>query len=173
MPYTKETSEATTSRSCLSVISYNVTTLKSSAQKVALVSALHHHGVDVAGLQECRASTDVVSDTEHYRRVCSRGRTGQYGCEVWLSKRARFDLTSIAVLCQEPRCACVTVSFTGCLVAIVSGHACHSYSPEDEIDEWWCRFAHLLHRLPKQAAPLLCLDANARFDLAAMEISLP
>ena len=38
-PYTKEASETTTSRSCLSVIPYNVTTLKGSAQQVALDSA--------------------------------------------------------------------------------------------------------------------------------------
>ena len=151
----------------LRCVTYNATTLKEKSHRAALERVLVENKVAVAGLQECRARVDHISELDHFKCFGAAGERGQFGCEVWLSKASQWDMRSIAVIKQEPRCMAVIGRCAGQMIAIVSAHAHQSSVDDCTIDGWWSSFATFLHGLPVSVLPIIFLDGNARFRFTA------
>ena len=103
----------------LQIVTYNPTTPRTKAHRSALERVLVENCVDVAGLQECRSSHDHISETERFKCFGSAGVSGQFGCEIWIAKKSGWDMQSVAIVKQEPRCVCVVGRFAGQLMAML------------------------------------------------------
>ena len=71
----------------------------------------------------------------------------------------------------------VVCTLKGVRFVLVCAHALTSVSPDEEIEAWWRQLKSLLSKVPSSCAPLLFLDANARFlqqeGRSATEDSVP
>ncbi|CAE7769607.1 unnamed protein product [Symbiodinium sp. CCMP2592] len=154
-------------------VTYNVTTLKGRACRESLAKVFKNNHVQIARLQETRSSQDQVIDVDGYRCYCSAGCDGQFGCEVWIAHGSDWDLSTTAVTVQQPRLVVVTGKCGGQTFAVVSGHAPQSKHCDEIIDQWWQSFFEVMHRIPKDACPIVHLDANARYNAESVEHCVP
>ena len=153
----------------LRMVTYNALSMRCKANQVAIACMLHRNSVDVAGFQEGRSTQheicDEVGPDFAYRKFCSASERGQYGSQVWISLRSRWKVESFAIVEHSPRIMCVAGVYGDIRCAICSAHAPHSQLPDETIDTWWTGFKSLLHNLRGSLAPIIFLDANARFSV--------
>ena len=99
---------------------------------------------------------------------------GVGGCQLWLSRNRsvgtsgttalNWNRQSFALLLRNPQLLVMLAKAGGIKLALVSGHAPTAKAPEDVRQAWWDLLASALRRVPATYAPLLMLDANARFS---------
>ena len=163
---------ATTLR--LTAVQYNCLSLKGGEAVQMMQSGLRRQQVHLAGLQETRTRWDGISQQGDFWVVsspCNSQRVG--GCQLWLSKNRgvgnsgqavlKWNRQSFALLVRDPQLLVVLAKAGGVKLALVSGHAPTAKAPEDVRQAWWDMLASALRRVPATYAPLLMLDANARF----------
>ena len=75
-----------------------------------------------------------------------------------------WNRQSFALLVRDPQLLVMLAKAGGIKLALVSGHAPTAKAPEDVRQAWWDLLASALWRVPATYAPLLMLDANARFS---------
>ena len=154
-------------------VTYNALTLRKAGRMHAIQQQFEAKKVCVIGVQEGRSKESLFSNHGDFARFASPcSADGQHGCELWLSKRARFvalngsqhgwDIDSAVVVHASPRIIAITVKAAGLCFGIVSGHA-HTASTNENAAQWWQRdLTRVVEKMPRQAELVLLLDANAR-----------
>ena len=129
-------------------------------------------GVHIAALQEARSSVDTtyVSDT-HVRFCTARDPKGNFGCELWFSRKipfvdasgtqALFHPNDFLTVASGPRELLVRFSRAGTRILFVCIHAPVGGSPERE--SWWKELRHRIRRFSRNALVFLAGDFNTGF----------
>ena len=164
---------ATTLR--LSVVQYNCLSLKGGEAVQMMQAGLRRQKVHLAGLQETRMRWDGISQQGDFWVVSSPCNSqGVGGCQLSLNRNRSVGTSgttalncnrqSFALLVRDPQLLVMLAKAGGIKLALVSGHAPTAKAPEDVRQAWWDLLASALRRVPATYAPLLMLDANARFS---------
>ena len=129
-------------------------------------------GVHVAALQEARSSVDTtyISDT-HVRFCTARDSKGNFGCELWFSRKVPFVSTAgtqaffhpndFLTVASGPRELLVRFSRAGTQILFVCIHAPVGGSSERE--NWWKELRHRIRRFSRNALVFLAGDFNTGF----------
>ena len=138
---------------------------------------MRKHGIIFAGFQECRQTFEGPVVQDGMLRLSSPSPEGRGGCQLWADIRAipGGSTQQFSVHFRHPRLLVVLYQTGGLRLAFVVGHAPDSTTSADERAAWWGLLRDRLHSLPPNTAPVLLLDANARFrsprDGEAEEVS--
>ena len=156
----------------LRLVTYNVTALCNAADEECLDASFHRAGAHIVGLQETRRFPGVRTSTQHYHRLAAAGCNGNLGCQLWIHKSlapavcggtpVTASLAKAVVVKAEPRLLVVVLAFGTTRLGIAVGHAPTSAATDEERETWWHELDSALLSLPRQAIPILLLDANAR-----------
>ncbi|CAE7221487.1 unnamed protein product, partial [Symbiodinium sp. CCMP2456] len=152
----------------LRLLTYNALSVRGATAKALICSGLLRHQIDLAGLQETRDRAQGVSSCEDYwvlASPCDKG--GHFGVQIWLRKAAGWDRTSFAITHSDPRVLVAVCSLRGVRLVLICAHAPTSATSEEELTRWWAHLKSLLAKIPKVCAPLLFIDANARFEASS------
>ena len=159
----------------LNLITYDANSVKHEATRQYLDRMFSRVGAQLIGIQESRTYTSARISTLHYECYCSPCQDGGLGCQLWIKKNAKvarlssdshacFDVDHVVALESQPRLLVAVVDGGkqkfGCVVA----HAPTSSASDECIHNWWEQLRAAIRRLPRNAIPLLFLDANARFE---------
>ena len=149
------------------VATYNTLSCASNLQRQCLQSFQEEHSLAIFGLQECRSYVAPVHRVGSILRFASAPVEGQFGCQLWFNVSARFGwvVSSFQLAYQHPRLLVVYAKWDDCQLAVFSGHCPTATAPAAERSSWWSLVRSRLQALPAHTAPILLLDANARFDL--------
>ena len=150
------------------VATYNTLSSATCLQRQCLDVFMHDHGLAVFGLQECRHYPGQVHKVGRTLRFASKPIDGQLGCQLWFNASPAFGwvLHAFRVAFEHPRLLVVYAKWADCPVACFSGHCPTSTAPREERRAWWNMLRARLAALPAHTAPILLLDANARFAKA-------
>ena len=145
---------------------YNTLSCLSNLQRQCLHSFQTHHGIAVLGLQECRINAEPVQKFGHILRFASPAPDGQLGCQLWfnVAPSTGWTLHSFQLAFSHPRLLVVYAQLGSCRVACFSGHAPPAVATQEVRDAWWSLLRQRILALPPNTAPLMMLDANARFS---------
>ena len=147
--------------------SYNTLSCLSNLQRKCLQTFQENQGLAVLGLQECRVSTDPVQKHGHSLRFAGPAPEGQLGCQLWFNVSPEFGWArhSFRLAFSHPRLIVVYAQLGECRIACFSGHSPSAVASREAREDWWALLRQRLLALPANTAPLLMLDANARFEL--------
>ena len=129
-------------------------------------------GVHVAALQEARSSVDTTKVSDSHVRFCTaRDSKGNFGCELWFSRKipfvskagtqAFFHPNDFLTVASGPRELLVRFSRAGTQILFVCIHAPVGGSPERE--RWWKELRHRIRRFSRNALLFLVGDFNTGF----------
>ncbi|CAE7405639.1 unnamed protein product, partial [Symbiodinium sp. CCMP2456] len=161
----KVTGEVQTVALDLRLLTYNALSVRGATARALICTGLRKHRIDLAGLQETRDRADGISSCEEFwvlAAPCDKG--GHFGVQLWLRKAAGWDRTSFAIVHADPRVLIVVCTIRGVKLVLVCAHAPTSVTGDEAIGSWWSHLTRLLAKVPKVCAPLLFIDANARFE---------
>ena len=147
--------------------SYNTLSIKAALQKRCLATYMRQHKLAFLGLQECKISAQPVTKVDGMLRLAGPAPEGQLGCQIWVDLAAGvgWDERCFAIIYQHERLLVVTARLGRVRLALISAHAPASTATDEQIDGWWELLRHRLRALPALTAPLICIDANARYRL--------
>ncbi|CAE7784420.1 unnamed protein product [Symbiodinium sp. CCMP2456] len=148
------------------LLTYNTLSCKSSLQRHCLHSFMRTQDAAVLALQETRQTAPPIAVVDGIIRVASPTANGQLGCQLWLrsSGALTFDRRRLSILCAEPRLLMVLVHTSIGQIVFVVAHALTSTAPAVDRESWWGHLTRRMRGLPPTATPILCCDANARYD---------
>ena len=164
-------SQAGTARLCRlkgQIATYNTLSAVSPLQRQCLSAFMRRHGILFAGFQECRQASAGPVVQDGVLRLSSPSPEGRGGCQLWADLHALpgGNMQQFSVHYRHPRLLVVLYQTGGLRIALVVGHAPDSTTPEEERAAWW---ELRLHSLPPNTAPILLLDANARYRAVQAE----
>ena len=151
---------------------YNVHTLKLQGAVGALRQQAEAHGIHLMGLQETRAKTEIVVDT-NYVRIIGTAEGGQGGVELWITTKIPlktnksvhyFTRQDALVLHADPHLLVVSLNILGSKTICVVGHAPHRGHTHLDIQKWWHNCKGTLSPYKTGFRHLWFLDANANLD---------
>ena len=153
--------------------SYNTLSAKTALQKRCLATYMRQHKLAFLGLQECKINTQPVTKVDGVLRLAGPAPDGQLGCQIWVDLTAGVDWNErcFAIIYRHERLLVATARIGRMRLALISAHAPASTATDEQIDSWWELFRGRLRALPAMTAPLVCIDANARYCLAGNEES--
>ena len=168
--------EAAHIRFHLRVATYNALTVATQLQKESLSSQFSARRIQLIGLQETRSELRGRHRIGAYHVVASPACKGEGGCQVWFAagravgkvgpEEVFWDPASFTVLVEDAQLLLVSARAGGSLFAIIAGHAPTNKAPGHVKERWWEQLDQALRRIPRQALPILCIDANARLAKA-------
>ena len=137
-----------------------------------------YYGAHIVALQEARSSADSMFVSATHVRLCTgRDKQGNFGVELWFSRRhpfARIGDTELIVepgdlltLQSDPRILIVRYSRGPLRILFVSLHAPGATHPHR--NAWWSTFQTRLGRLYGGEAVVLLGDFNTHFSVALGE----
>ena len=141
-----------------------------------LRSQLEHAGYHIIGLQETRGQNRQIFIAEDYIRIVggTDNNKGQFGCELWLSRRLPIGSRNGAPVFFKPDRITVLYGDARLLIAKAQAdstafifgvcHAPHEQTPEGEKDIWWKRLDTKLRQYTRQGRVFLMGDFNARLS---------
>ena len=148
--------------------------------KAALLrSQFQQQRVQVAGLQETRATNSCTLNTTNYTRYISAGEGGSYGCELWFSKLipmiknvpdSTFEEKNATVVESTPRLLMVSCCMRGCSILFVSAHAPHEEKQSEDKDGWWENFRSKINSARRRSYVCIMGDFNARLGEGDLEV---
>ncbi|CAE7867369.1 unnamed protein product [Symbiodinium necroappetens] len=167
-------SQAGTERLCRlkgQIATYNTLSAVSLLQRQCLSSFMRQHGILFAGFQECRQASASPIVQDGVLRLSSPSPEGRGGCQLWADLHALpgGNMQQFSVHYRHPRLLVVLYQAGGLRIAFVVGYSPDSTTPEEERVAWWELLKARLHSLPPNTAPILLLDANARYRAAQAE----
>ena len=153
---------------------YNCTTLTKECDRQCLATCFAKDRLHIIGLQESRTDPGVKRIQGPYTCFCSPAEGGNLGCQLWVKHNealahledgqvATFDVGRAAVQIREPRLLVVVIPAGAQLFACVVAHAPVADTHPAEAAAWWRHLDSACRRVPRNAIPLILLDANARF----------
>ena len=158
----------------LKLATYNCTTLTKECDRQCLATCFAKDGLDLVGLQETRTDPGPRYTQNSYSCFCAASDHGNLGCQLWVRTTAvvatgpcgdtRFEVNKCTVVVREPRLLVVVLPAGSQLFACVVAHAPLPETHPDATCQWWHRLDEVMRRLPRNALPLLFIDANARFS---------
>ena len=156
----------------LNIATYNCTTVSRQHDREWLTRCFAKDGLHVIGIQESRTDPGLRFRQDDYLCLCGPCQQGNLGCQIWLNTTipisntgeaaAFFEPSSVTFICRHPRLLAISVMVGRKLFCVLSGHAPHAAAACQEKDEWWNLLDTTFRRLPRNAIPVLCIDANAR-----------
>ena len=129
-------------------------------------------GVHVAALQEARSSADATYVSDSHIRFCTaRDSKGNFGCELWFSRKlpfvtkagaqAFFHPNDFLTVASGPRELFVRFSRAGTKILFLCIHAPVGGSPDR--DAWWKELRQRIRRFSRNALVFLAGDFNTGF----------
>ena len=160
----------------LNIATYNCTTIRQEHDRRWLEQCFAKDSLHVIGLQETRTDPGLRYRQGPFLCICSPSRNGNLGCQIWLNlsipvtsvdgTAVTFDPQSVTVLHRSPRLLAISGCVGSKLFCFLSGHAPIADAPAAEKDEWWTSFDDVMRLVPRNAVPIICIDANARYCAA-------
>ena len=145
-------------------------------RSIRLDQQFHERRCAIIGLQETR-TPEGRRITDHYTIFSSGyaqcGRSRHFGCELWIHRFLPLatapDGTKVTLAHFQPIVLYATARVLLLRLQgpfdlfVVAGHApCLSADrPLDQLQQWWTMLTEQIHRLPRTAPLIVCLDANA------------
>ena len=135
-----------------------------------------HRGLHVIGLQETRATNQLLIQTVNYMRVIGGNNqgNGHHGCELWLSMQTPlgwkdgipilFTKETTTVLCAESRLLAIRAQPAGTSFVLIVCHMPHEATDDAMKDHWWNRLNDVISRYSRLGFCFVMGDFNARFD---------
>ncbi|OLQ03718.1 hypothetical protein AK812_SmicGene13326 [Symbiodinium microadriaticum] len=131
------------------------------------------YGAHVVAVQEARGPSDAMYNSDTHVRICTgRDKQGNYGVELWFSRRHPFSHIGSTPICFEPSHLLVMYSSPRELfvrycrgdlrILFVSVHGPVATCPQREA--WWREFAAKVARLCHGSQLVILGDLNAHFD---------
>ena len=131
------------------------------------------YGAHVVAVQEARGPSDAMYNSDTHVRICTgRDKQGNYGVELWFSRRHPFSHIGSTPICFEPSHLLVMYSSPRELfvrycrgdlrILFVSVHGPVATCPQREA--WWREFAAKVARLCQGSQLVILGDLNAHFD---------
>ena len=144
---------------------YNTLSATSSLQRQCLSAYMRKHGIIFAGFQECRQAFEGPVVQDGMLRLSGPSPEGRGGCQFWADVKAipGGSMQHFSVHFRHPRLLVVLYQAGGLKLAFVVGHAPDSTASADVRAAWWGMLKDRLHSLPPNTAPILLVDANARY----------
>ena len=151
----------------LRLVTYNVLSAKSALQRQCLHRAFKHGNFSVIALQETKFTEAPHRLYDGVLRLAGPCSNGEEGVALWFNV-ASPDLpwrqAHIATTFANERLLSAMVSLPGLKLMFFSGHARPGTAPHAKIDSFWELVRCRLRALPPNTAPVLLMDANARFQ---------
>ena len=127
-----------------------------------LCSAFAAHGIDLAGVQECRTPKGSFV-CQGYRRFASgRDEHACYGVELWVAEAGAFDPKSVTVLHAEPTFLLASMTHMGRPLRVIVAHGPHRVHSETFRAAWWERVHGICLAHLRDSACVVLADANCR-----------
>ena len=167
-----DTSETKKGAFSISCATYNCTTVRKQHDREWLAQCFAKDGLHVLGIQESRTDPGSRYRQGEYLCFCSPSLQGNLGCQIWLNTQLPvacadsgdtfFEPHSVTFICRHPRLTAISVMAGKQLFCVISGHAPYAAASSQEKDAWWDMLDATFRKFPRNALPLLCIDANAR-----------
>ncbi len=130
------------------------------------------HGITCLMLQETRARTSGMINSDTHLRLIAASDGGRGGTEIWLAKRTPtgrklgLHQSDVIVLLSEAEILCVRVKWAFGQFLIISAHSPHSGYNVEQVQQWWSRFNEMVDRFHTAAVEWLVIgiDANTNFS---------
>ncbi|CAE7464515.1 unnamed protein product [Symbiodinium sp. CCMP2456] len=151
----------------LRLVSYNVLSAKAALQRQCLQTAFRQGHFSALALQETKYAAEPAQVVDGVLRLSGPCQHGEEGVALWFnvaSEGVPWNRAHIATTFAHARLLTALVSLPGLKLMFFSGHARPSTATADQIDEFWDLVRQRLRALPPDTAPVLLVDANARFS---------
>ena len=138
--------------------------LQVSGQRAELDQIMHSMGLQVIGLQECRAKKARILEGENFYVISKPADAkGRRGCELWVAKELRPDNQNARLLHSEPELLLASLGLPKCRCFVLVFHAPPECAGEPERLSWWqhCRSVVQESAVDMEVLVTLC-DTNAR-----------
>ena len=155
----------------MKIATYNVATLKQTSAAAILRAQLHEKQIQVAGLQETRATYDDIPDSDFIRFI-SKADKGVGGCEIWFSKQhpyatkdnapLHFRREQFQVTCSDPQFLILNAEIENLPLTFAVAHAPNQGHGGNKIQQWWKRFKKELQNIARNRQIVLMIDANTQ-----------
>ena len=130
------------------------------------------HGITCLMLQETRARTSGMINSDTHLRLVAAADGGKGGTEIWLTKRSPtgrkigLHQSDVLVLLSEAEILCVRVKWAFGNFLLISAHSPHSGYSVEQVRQWWSRLNEIVDRFHVAASEWLVigLDANTNFS---------
>ena len=158
----------------LRLVTYNVLSAKSALRRQCLHRAFKNGAFSVMALQETKFTEAPHRTYDGVLRLAGPCSNGEEGVALWFNV-ANPDLpwrqAHIATIFANERLLSAMVSLPGLKLMFFSGHAHPGTAPQAKIDSFWELVRSRLRALPPNTAPVLLMDANARFQEGDHDLS--
>ena len=125
------------------------------------------------GLQETRVQQDAIKSIDGFWVLssnCTAEGTG--GCQLWFSQdsqggsgaEVKWNRQAFSVVHAQPQILVALAEIAGIRFACVSAHAPPSGTDSTELQQWWQDLQTAFAKIPRGHSPVMCIDANARFQ---------
>ena len=154
----------------LRLVTYNVLSAKSALQRQCLHKAFKRGKFSVLALQETKFTEAPHKVYDGVLRLAGPCCNGEEGVALWFdvaSPELPWGRAHIATTFANERLLTAVVSLPGLKLMFLTGHAYPATASADKIDSFWELVRARLLAMPPDAAPVLLLDANARFEEVA------
>ena len=147
------------------IVSINANTLRQDFKRKSYERQLHVANIFCAGIQEARSLSTRTTQVPHFLVASSECKSGNYGCEFWLSTdnllSRHATVANISVLLAAPRLLIVAVQLPSLEFLAVVAHAPHVTSPD--CTSWWEAYISLLSSYTSKYSNILYfMDANTQ-----------
>ena len=158
----------------LRLVTYNVLSAKSALQRQCLHKAFKRGKFSVLALQETKFTEAPHKVYDGVLRLAGPCCNGEEGVALWFdvaSPELPWGRAHIATTFANERLLTAIVSLPGLKLMFLTGHAYPATASADKIDSFWELVRARLSAMPPDAAPVLLLDANARFEEVGGELA--
>ena len=155
----------------MTILTYNVATLKQTSAAAMLRAQLHDKKIQVAGLQETRATHDDIPDSDFIRFIAKADK-GVGGCEIWFSKQHPyatkdkeplcFRREQFQVTCSDPQFLIINAEIENLPLTFAVAHAPNQGHGEQKVLQWWERFKRQIQKVDRNRQIILLIDANTQ-----------
>ncbi|CAE7216133.1 unnamed protein product, partial [Symbiodinium sp. CCMP2456] len=127
-----------------------------------LCESLRSHGVDAAGIQECRTPRGSMACRGYCRFAAGRDANACYGVELWLAEDGIFDSSAVTVFHAEPTFLVAGVPFQGGSLRFLVAHGPHRAHTAAYRTEWWARVSGVCAAHARDSTWIILTDGNCR-----------
>ena len=138
--------------------------LQISGRGAELDRIFHSTGLQVIGLQECRAKKARRLEGDNFYMISEPADArGRGGCELWVAKELKPNKRNVRLLHSEPELLLASLELPKCRCFVLIFHAPPECAGEQERLLWWQRCKSVVQESAVDTEVLVTMcDANAR-----------
>ena len=137
--------------------------MQHSGRRAELDQIFHSNGLQVIGLQECRAKKARRLEGENFFMISEPADArGIGGCELWVAKELKPNKRNVRLLHSEPELLLASLKLPKCRCFVLIFHAPPECAGEQERLLWWQRCKSVVQESAVYTEVLVTMcDANA------------